>query len=247
MTSKIVDVHFVTMMNLFGGEMKDKFTSDVVPLRDTFVSVTLSEEKILKVKRFVQQLIQAKIKERHHIRDPYNEEKRWTTGFGGEAACEKLLNLNIIDWTIGKSSKYHVSDLNPTHNLGIKTVEWGKFHVIFRRSKDPQILVFKMTDREYLICGIASIDILNKHQDLNLILSPSLRAKGTKTAFTGYNHIKTIHKKDDIKQYSLEYIKERAFLDSLSPEPKMVRKKPDLNKLPIWCFEIQRVKSDIKR
>ena len=85
------------------------------------------------------------------MRDPFQEEKRWFTGFCGEAACEELLGIEIIDWSIGSSEKYHVSDLKEQgYNVGVKTVEWGKFHVIFRTSRSPQIMVFKMKDVDFL-------------------------------------------------------------------------------------------------
>ena len=178
------------------------FNELVLPYEKKFRKVIVPEEKIQKIKLFTKQLISAKKNEDHHMRDPFQEEKRWFTGISGEAACEQLLDLEIIDWSIGASSKFHISDLkNEGYDLGVKTVEWGKFHVIFKVSRSPQIIVFKISDTEFRICGIADIQCLNSNQDLNLILSPYLRSRGSKTAFTGYEELKHISCLDDLSPY----------------------------------------------
>lgn len=183
-------------------KFQDGFDDLVIANKKNFTTVFVPDEKIQKIKSFTKDLIAAKKTESHHIRDPHQEEKRWLTGISGEAACEELLGLNIIDWSIGASAKFHVSDLKSEgYNLGVKTVEWGKFHVIFKVSRCPQILVFKISENEFKICGVANELCLNSFQDINLILSPYLRSRGTKTAFIGYGKIKPIYNIDDISKY----------------------------------------------
>ncbi len=85
--------------------------------------------------------------------------------------------------------------------MGIKTVEWGKFHVIFKISRYPQILVFKISDQEFKVCGLAPTEILNSQQDINLILSPMLRQRGTKTAFIGYRKLEPVVSISDLSKH----------------------------------------------
>lgn len=102
----------------------------------------------------------------------------------GEAALELYLETKFIDWTIGKSIDYHVPDLSKIGlNVGIKTVEWGKFLVIFKNSLSPEIIMIKRTRNTVLLCGLATNDILNKYQCDDLIIDKKLREKGSKTAF----------------------------------------------------------------
>lgn len=179
---------------------KDDFYRLVYPLKDKFIKVTVPESKIKRINMFVQDIVDKKETEGHHSRDLSNEGKRWLTGFCGESACEELFGIDIIDWTVGESAQYHVSDLKKNgYDIGIKTAEWNKFHVIFVKSFKPEILVFKMSDQEYLVCGVASVETLNTYQNIDLVRSPALRARGTKTAFTGYSHLLPVANLDDLK------------------------------------------------
>ena len=53
--------------------------------------VTLSKERIDEINNFVKEVVAAKSVEKHHKKDNGQEEKRWTTGFCGEAALEQFL------------------------------------------------------------------------------------------------------------------------------------------------------------
>ena len=99
---------------------------------DFFVKITLDNDEIIKIKDFTTNLIDVKKKESHHIKDSGSEKKRWLTGLLGERAVEKYLGLKFMDFTIGNSRKYHVSDMKIAgYNCGVKTVEKGKFPIIF--------------------------------------------------------------------------------------------------------------------
>jgi hypothetical protein len=165
----------------------------------TFVKVILSNTKVEIIQNFVKKVIRAKMNESHHIVDSSMEEKRWTTGFLGECAVEKFLDIEFIDYSVGSSEKYHVSDLKKIgYDCGVKTVEKEKFPVIFRKSYKPEIIVVKQSDRVFYICGLATVDVLNDYQSLDLILSPSLRRRGTKTGFYGFHKL---IRPDSIKKY----------------------------------------------
>lgn len=150
---------------------------------------------------YVKRMAEAKAKESHHQRDGYNEEKRIMTGLLGELALEHVLGIEIIDWSIGKSKDYHNPDI-PGYKIGIKTVEYGKFPIIFKKNYYPQIIcVVKKDDKSVYVCGLGEVEVLNKYQDDDLILSPNLKARGTKTGFFGLDKLKPIHSISDISQY----------------------------------------------
>ena len=151
--------------------------------------VTLLNRTILD--DFVRGIMEKKKEEKHHIADPYNEAKRWRTGMGGELALEQFINKRFADLTIGDSNNYHVPDLSALGlNIGIKTVELGKYPVIFKRSDKPEIIILKLDSNRYCILGLVTVEILNKFQDDSVILSPSLKARGTKTGFVGLHSVK---------------------------------------------------------
>ena len=150
---------------------------------------------------YVTKMANAKAKEEHHQQDGFNEEKRIMTGLLGELAIEHRLGIKIIDWSIGKSRDYHTPDI-PGYKVGIKTVEYGKFPIIFKKNFYPQIIcIVKKDEKAVYVCGVADVDVLNKYQDDNLVLSPYLRARGTKTGFYGFDKLKPIRTIDDIAQY----------------------------------------------
>ena len=50
----------------------------------------------------------------------------------------------------------------------------------------------------FYICGLATVEVLNKYQSLDLILSPSLRKRGTKTGFYGFHKL---IKPDNVREH----------------------------------------------
>lgn len=156
------------------------------------------EQRILK---FAEAWSNAKNGEEHHKEDNRQEIKRFSTGILGEAAVQTLLQTKIIDWSLGASSKYHVPDI-PGYNVGIKTVEYGKFPIIFKKSYHPEIIcILDRQKRIVYICGLATTEVLNKYQSDSLVLSPYLKARGTKTGFYGFEYLKKITSIDDLKMY----------------------------------------------
>ncbi|MCB2356901.1 hypothetical protein [Clostridium estertheticum] len=177
---------------------KEKFC----PYIKNFNKVEFTESAIKKVTVFVNEIIKIKIDEPHHIIDNGSEFKRFFTGTLGEIAIEHFLKCNFFDWTIGNSNEYNQADLKKIGlNIGVKTVEYGKFPVVHKDVKRPEIINVKI-DNEILICGFASIDLLNKYQDDALILSPSLRARNVKSGFYGFEHLIQFKSIEDLKKLS---------------------------------------------
>lgn len=174
----------------------------VTKYSDSFVRVIISEIVTKRIKQFAEQIVKVKSTETHHKIDNSQELKRFTTGLMGEAALEKLLGISIIDWSIGNSQNYHHPDI-PGYRIGIKTVEKGKFPIIFKLNNYPQIICIRADYRDDLVfvCGLATESVLNSYQSDNLILDPKLRARGTKTGFWGFSYLFPVHSIDDIINY----------------------------------------------
>lgn len=119
--------------------MKRNYDECVTKYSDSFVRVVLDPGYVSRIQNFVTELVEAKAKEDHHKIDSNKEVKRFTTGFLGEAALEKLFGIPIINWTIGYSGLYHIPDI-PGYRVGIKTVERDKFPIIFKDNSYPQII-----------------------------------------------------------------------------------------------------------
>ena len=176
----------------------------VIPYSKNFIKVYIDDKKVKEIEYFVSKLILEKKSELHHMIDGFNETKRFVTGFMGEAAMEILLKAEITDYTIGNSMVYHVSDLKKCgYDVGIKTVEYGKFPVIFKKSQRPEIFLIKKGKNDLYVCGLATVELLKKFQDDDLILSPSLRKKGTKTCYYNFKDLLKVESLHDLNDYKI--------------------------------------------
>lgn len=183
------------------------YENSVIPFSRNFKRVMLTQEEINDMQSLANQVSTAKSGEAHHQRDNHQELKRFTTGFLGELAMEKLLSIPIIDRKIGESSKYHHPDI-PGYRVGIKTVKYGKFPVIFKKNNYyPQIICIRGNsqgrDDVIWICGLANQSVLGTYQDDALIVSPMLRQRGTKTGFYGFNALTKVESLTDLEPYKL--------------------------------------------
>ena len=166
-----------------------------------FEVIDIHDEKARNVYELALNVVSRKKGKAHHIIDNKQELKRFYTGFLGEAAVEQLLGIDIIDYSVGDSALFHVSDfvLNGK-KVGIKTVEYGKFPIIFKRNDYPQIICVKISNNRVYICGLATIQVLNKYQSDDLVLSPLLRNRGTKTGFYGLDHLIVFKSKNELEE-----------------------------------------------
>lgn len=154
-----------------------------------FVKINIDFKDIKKANNFVNELIEKKKQESHHIRDFKSMHKRFMNGILGEIAIEKFTNKKFIDWTIGDSKKYTYSDLKPLGlKIGVKTSTYGTYPLIARKNNESQIIVLKyFKDNEFYICGIATKDVLNKYQSDEFVNDKN--AIKNKTAFYGFREL----------------------------------------------------------
>lgn len=182
------------------------FADVINPLRSNFIEVNLNNDYVDRIKAFAEKIAESKtihssdFGQTHYRRDNRSLIKRYITGTSGEAAVEELLGITVVDWRIGNATQFNRPDIQQ-YNVGVKTIEYGNFPIIFKKNFYPQIMCIKEDDAHVLVCGIATIDVLNKYQSDSLILDSRLRARGTKTGFYGFDHLKQIHSVDDIADY----------------------------------------------
>ena len=182
-------------------EMVILFEGITLPVEERFISISVPEDKINRIKEIIPKIIEKKMEEPHHRVDSGNEYKRFYTGFLGEAAIEQLFDVEFIDWSVGKSSFYHVADLKSLGlDVGIKSVEYGKFPIINKHIKRPEIIIIKNSDTNVSLCGLASMSVLSRYQNSDLILSDSLRSRGTKTAFYGFKFLIGFNNIEELKE-----------------------------------------------
>jgi len=157
-------------------------------IRDCGIVVDISQNDITKINNFIKNIIAEKNKEQHYIIDNNKLKKRYYTGLLGELAIEELLNIKFIDWTIGNSKSYNNSDIKQ-FGIGVKTVEFGKFPLVSKYPKTPEIITLKLSDTKIVICGIATIDVLKTYVNDDLILDKNLRMRNTKSGFYGFSKL----------------------------------------------------------
>lgn len=167
----------------------------------TMVRITLPASTLKQIDEFANEVIRQKERELHHAVDSGHEFKRFHTGLMGECAVEQYFNSKFVDWTIGNSADYNHADLKAAGaDVGIKTAEKYNFPVVHKSAYRPEIINIKLTDTEILICGIATIEVLNKYQDDDLIKSEFLKQRGTKTGFYGFNHLIRVDSLEELKK-----------------------------------------------
>lgn len=181
----------------------------VASYSDSFIRVRIDPDYIRRINEYVKNssLIKRKQAEIHHQKDHYHEYKRHVTGLLGEAAIEKLFDIKIIDWSIGLSKNYNQPDI-PGYTVGIKTSEKWNFPVVFKKNYYPQIICIRNVDSKHpayndviFVCGLATVEVLNKYQSESLIKSPSLRARHVKTGFYGFSELTKVSNLKDIASY----------------------------------------------
>lgn len=143
---------------------------------------------VSQISKLAENIVRFKFQEKSFDNDKLY--KRFYNGMLGEVAIEKLIGKSFINWTVGNSRYYNVADLSSIGiDMGVKSVEYGKFPVIHKQPKRPEIINFIKDYNEVLVCGVASIYTMKLFQNDDYILNWQLRKKGTKTGFYGFNQL----------------------------------------------------------
>lgn len=166
---------------------------------ETFVVPVIKNLKVIEVQEdpqvneLAEQIVNAKHYE--YITDKRSLSKRIVNGLYGELALEKYLGCKIIDWAVGDSSNFNHGDITDL-DVGIKTVEYGKFPIIHLNPVRPEIILLKHELR-FLLCGLYTEDIMMKFQTRDFIIDPNIRK--TKTAFYGIPFYKSFSNLEELR------------------------------------------------
>lgn len=178
---------------------KEEYKKYVVPYATGKPYIEVDKQVRDKIIDLAQRIVRAKLSEKHHKFDNKQEFKRFYTGLLGEAALEKMFSIDIIDYQVGSSNYFNTADLHKQNiDIGIKTVELWKFPIIHKIVKRPEIINVRKDEKTVVCFGLATIDVLKKYQNDNYILSPFLKARGTKTGFYGFSELIPINSYDEL-------------------------------------------------
>lgn len=171
----------------------------VAPYAKNKPRITIDQRKLEAIDDLARKIAIAKSAEAHHKVDKFHELKRFTTGLLGEAALEQLLNVDIVDYSVGNSNIFNIADLSKLGlDIGIKTVEIWKFPIIHKLVKRPEIINI-LRDSNTIVCfGYATKEVLRNYQSDEYILSPNLKSRGTKTGFYGFSELITVNSLADV-------------------------------------------------
>ncbi|MDB4330256.1 hypothetical protein N9948_00825 [bacterium] len=170
----------------------------VLPYIKDFIKIDFFEDELIPIREFSKKVIKEKMKEEHYQKDYGSLEKRFFTGFLGELALSMILEDFKIDLSVGDSFDFNFPDIKK-YNLGIKTVEWGKFPLIHKKPKRKEVINLLDGNTIY-VCGIASIESMLKNSSDDLILSPNLRERNVKTGFYGFKDLRFLDKEKIYKK-----------------------------------------------
>jgi len=178
------------------------YKRSVAPHASKFILIELDDMEVKRIDDFCERVIEHKEKESHYKRDYRSMHKRFYTGTAGELALEKLLDTQgIVNWTVGVSKNYNTPDLADVGlDVGVKTVNFGVFPLVRKESTHPEIICMLWKKKWVYICGIASVDTLNKYQDDELIIDERLRSRGVKSGFYGFIGLKQFNNINQLKE-----------------------------------------------
>ena len=179
--------------------MKD-FINKVLSNRENFLNESLTHRDTIKVQECVMKAL--KLDNLNQLRDKFEGLdfiERFSVKIFGVIALEKIIKMNLIDWD-NIDPKNYVPRVNLFgKDIDIIMSNYGEFPVIEKQSKFPAILTVKNTHKSVWICGFADVDTLNKNQEDKFLKGEMTKGLESKTAFIGYNELKSFYTFDDLK------------------------------------------------
>jgi len=164
------------------------YKKNVMPFLKQFYRLKINNSDFKNLNDFAFEISKQK-KDEHFKLDNDKIQKRFLTGLLGERALEIFLDLDIINYNIGLAKDFNIPDIEK-YNLGIKTVEFGKYPIIFKKNYYPQIINLVEKEETFvLICGLATTQMLNEFQDEELVLNFKLKERGTKTGYYNFKDL----------------------------------------------------------
>jgi hypothetical protein len=138
--------------------------------------------------------------------------KRETSGRLGEMGLERFLDVEFCDWSIGSEKDNSKPDLNPIKiRCGVKSssilVKNPNVPLVKIYPSYPEIIVVLRPNLYHYefgdlvsICGFATKEVMMRNSHMNLIRSKSIRDKGWKTGFHGFEHLLPFSNLKELKE-----------------------------------------------
>lgn len=194
----------------------DPYEKLIAPFEDRFPDVHLTQGEVALVREFCIKVAERKRKEGLYKRDGRGIEGRFFTGFCGELAHQKFIKREVVDFSVGDSRNFTISDLKSAGlDCGVKTGKRGDFPKVPINPIEPEVIVLKLTDTHYKICGVAFPDILKENsgdKDIDEVyMDDRLMARNVKTCFYGHAYLTQYY---NFKQLN-ELLYEEGFSDSI--------------------------------
>jgi hypothetical protein len=179
------------------------YNSWVKPVQSNFERLELTKEEIELVEYTATKIADAKRIEKGYLVDSGSLTKRWTTGLGGEVVLGNYLNQQIMDQTVGPSTEYDIGDLKKIGlNIGVKSVEYGKFPLVHVNPVRPEIVLIKHPEKyKYMICGLYTPFIMKTYSSRDFVVDE--RVRDTKSAFYGIPFYKRFNNLNDLKNHTV--------------------------------------------
>lgn len=194
----------------------DPYDKLIAPHVDRFPDVYLEDSDIERIREFSKKVADQKRKEGLYSRDGRGIEGRFFTGFCGEMAHQKFIKREVVDLSIGDSNQYVISDLKTLGlRCGVKTGKVGDFPKVPIQPQEPEVIILKVSDKHYKVCGVAFPDIIKEYSgDIDVdevYMDERLRARNVKTCFFGHGYLTQFY---NFRQLN-ELLYEEGFSDSI--------------------------------
>jgi len=183
------------------GDPQQHFQICVAPLKNTYPKVALDKWELDYLDERVEKIIDMKMTEEHHQKDPKSQDKRWRTGLYSEAAVCKFLGLDfteVLDLSVRCSQNFSCDLSQAGYAVGVKSVCWGDYPLMYpnRQGSSAEVIVFRETSngREmFYIAGLASPNDLTdpKNFRIEFVRDYSARNKG-KSAFIAIDKLQPL-------------------------------------------------------
>ena len=182
--------------------MKD-FLIHVFPSRERFIVVKTIYAEVNRIESIV--LNTLNLNSLNELRDKYEGVafyNEFSREIYGTIAVEKLLKLNLINWSIINAKSYKADMNHAGFNVDIITCKYGELPVIEKNIKRSAIITVKKDEKSVWICGFASIKVLQDNQNNHFIKETIYR--DSKTAFVGFDKLKSFTTIEELKNLMQE-------------------------------------------
>lgn len=178
--------------------------------KENFVEITIPKFVFDKIKEFSQKVADVKVEEGH--REYSDKDKTYlfnnfVVGVCCEYAALRFIDKEyLLDLGIGRVRDFNLADLRFAGlDIGVKASKIGNAPLVYKNPKRDEIICCctpKFRKDEYdcwivdnissvYICGLATVEVLKKYQDINFLIDKESSQASYKSGFYGYSHLKS--------------------------------------------------------